>query len=151
MRLKSLIATAGAICFAAFLASPAFAQTKAGPTQPICANCHEAQWKSIDLTAHGAKSDASGSMCQACHGDATAHVAYAVDANGARRSATATGDPALASELRMTADYDAAGLLLGVELLGPCGPAVFDLIAVDEPEPVRRALRGVAPRELVCA
>ena len=30
MRLKSLIATAGAICFAAFLASPAFAQTKAG-------------------------------------------------------------------------------------------------------------------------
>lgn len=41
--------------------------------------------------------------------DATAHVAYAVDANGARRSATATGAPALASELRMTADYDAAG------------------------------------------
>lgn len=41
--------------------------------------------------------------------EATAHVEYAVDANGARRSATATGDPALASGLRMTADYDAAG------------------------------------------
>ena len=75
MRLKSLIATAGAIVVAALLASPALAQTYSGPTQPICASCHEAQWTSIDLTAHGAKSDASGSMCQACHGDATAHVA----------------------------------------------------------------------------
>jgi DmsE family decaheme c-type cytochrome len=79
MRLKSLIATAGAVCLAAFLASPAFAQApaygQAKQTQPICASCHEAQWTSIDLTAHGAKSDANGSMCQACHGDSTAHLA----------------------------------------------------------------------------
>jgi len=45
------------------------------PTRPICANCHEDQWNAIDLTAHGAKNDANGSMCQACHGDTTAHLA----------------------------------------------------------------------------
>ena len=43
-------------------------------TAPICANCHEAEWKAIDLSPHGAKSDASGSMCQACHGDASEHL-----------------------------------------------------------------------------
>ena len=41
---------------------------------PVCANCHEASWKSIDLSQHGARSDASGAMCQACHGDATEHL-----------------------------------------------------------------------------
>ena len=43
-------------------------------TKPVCANCHEAQWNAIDLSAHGAKNDAGGSMCQACHGDATEHL-----------------------------------------------------------------------------
>ena len=41
---------------------------------PVCANCHEAQWNSIDLSPHGAKSDADGSMCQACHGNAAEHL-----------------------------------------------------------------------------
>ena len=56
---------------AVFLAFPAFAQQQFAP---VCAGCHEAQWKSIDLSHHGAKSDASGSMCQACHGDASEHL-----------------------------------------------------------------------------
>ena len=41
---------------------------------PVCASCHEAQWRSIDLTPHGAKMDDNGSMCQACHGLATEHM-----------------------------------------------------------------------------
>jgi DmsE family decaheme c-type cytochrome len=50
------------------------AAAQQGPTQPICANCHESQWHAIDLSPHGAKNDASGSMCQACHGDASEHL-----------------------------------------------------------------------------
>ncbi|WP_282947687.1 DUF6531 domain-containing protein [Cellulomonas endometrii] len=42
-------------------------------------------------------------------GGATAHVQYAVDRNGARLSASATGDPALSADLRSRATYDAAG------------------------------------------
>jgi DmsE family decaheme c-type cytochrome len=56
---------------------PALAQTpaaKSSASTPICANCHESQHNSIMLTAHGARNDASGSMCQACHGDATEHL-----------------------------------------------------------------------------
>jgi DmsE family decaheme c-type cytochrome len=63
------------------LAAPAFGQGQAqgqysakGPVAPVCANCHEEEWKAIDLSAHGAKNDAAGSMCQACHGDASAHL-----------------------------------------------------------------------------
>ena len=43
----------------AALCNPLHAQTPATPPQkaPVCANCHEAQWRSIDLTAHGAKMD----------------------------------------------------------------------------------------------
>ena len=50
------------------------AQTPAPQKAPVCANCHEAQWRSIDLTAHGARNDDNGSMCMACHGNATEHV-----------------------------------------------------------------------------
>jgi DmsE family decaheme c-type cytochrome len=50
------------------------AQEIPGRDKPICANCHEDKHTSISLTAHGAKNDASGSMCQACHGDATEHL-----------------------------------------------------------------------------
>ena len=78
MRFKSLIAMTGAVAaVAAFLALPAQAQTKPAAKQqmaPVCANCHEAQWNSIDLSPHGAKSDADGGMCQACHGDASQHL-----------------------------------------------------------------------------
>jgi DmsE family decaheme c-type cytochrome len=56
-------------------AEPMTAQTvQQPPTRPICANCHEDKWNAIDLTAHGAKNDANGSMCQACHGDASEHL-----------------------------------------------------------------------------
>ena len=78
MRIKSSIAASGILAIlAAFLAFPAFAQQKASaasPVAPVCANCHEAQWNAIDLTPHGAKTDANGSMCQACHGDASEHL-----------------------------------------------------------------------------
>lgn len=54
-------------------------------------------------------------------------------------------------EGRAFADYDASGLLLGIELLAPCEVAVLDNLAASEPEPVRRFLRGSPPRELVPA
>jgi len=53
------------------------------------------------------------------------------------------------AEGRAFADYDAAGLLLGIELLAPCEVEVLDNLAAREPEPIRRFLRGGAPRELV--
>lgn len=49
------------------------------------------------------------------------------------------------------ADYDSSGLLLGIELLGPCQIEVLDRIGQSEPESIRRFLKGAAPRELVCA
>ncbi|MCC7327683.1 MAG: DmsE family decaheme c-type cytochrome [Burkholderiales bacterium] len=78
MRIKSILTMTGVV--AAFIwisAMPAQAQPKpaaAAQTAPVCAKCHEAQWKSTDLTAHGAKNDADGGMCQSCHGDASAHI-----------------------------------------------------------------------------
>ena len=70
MRIKLLLAAA-AIALP-LLSLPALAQ-RSGET-PICATCHEASHASIALTHHGSKNDAQGSMCQACHGDATAHL-----------------------------------------------------------------------------
>lgn len=55
------------------------------------------------------------------------------------------------SEGSAFADYAADGLLLGVELLAPCKVKVLDRIAANEPEPVKRFLRGGPPRELVHA
>jgi DmsE family decaheme c-type cytochrome len=46
----------------------------AEPATPICATCHAQAHESIATTFHGAKNDASGSMCQACHGDASEHL-----------------------------------------------------------------------------
>ena len=46
----------------------------AQPATPICAGCHEGAHTSIAMHFHGAKNDAMGSMCQACHGDASAHL-----------------------------------------------------------------------------
>ena len=68
MRLNTWIGALGFLLF--ILAMPAAAEQ----TQPICANCHEAQWNAIDLGPHGARNDASGSMCQACHGNAADHL-----------------------------------------------------------------------------
>src|SRR5688572_33190672 len=53
------------------LAPDAFAQPGA---TPVCASCHQQSHASIAATHHGAKNDASGSMCQACHGDASKHL-----------------------------------------------------------------------------
>jgi DmsE family decaheme c-type cytochrome len=77
MRFKSMLAVAGLIGLAsAFFAGPLHAQARAVPQEktPICATCHEQPHNSIALSAHGAKNDAAGTMCQACHGDASAHV-----------------------------------------------------------------------------
>jgi uncharacterized protein YuzE len=52
-------------------------------------------------------------------------------------------------EGRAFADYNEQGLLLGIELLAPCTAEVLDSISQDEPEPVRRFIRGSPPRELV--
>ncbi len=71
MRFKTLLAATGALLLAAFMAAPAQAQAGA---KPVCANCHEQPHNSTLLTAHGAKNDAMGSMCQACHGDASEHL-----------------------------------------------------------------------------
>jgi hypothetical protein len=62
------------------------------------------------------------------------------------------GDVASTKEVKdgyAYADYDVEGLLLGIELLGPCEVEVLDTIVENEPEPVKRFLRGGAPRELV--
>jgi hypothetical protein len=53
------------------------------------------------------------------------------------------------AEGRVFADYSAAGELLGISLLAPCGIGVLDRIADQEPDHVRRFLRGCPPRELV--
>jgi DmsE family decaheme c-type cytochrome len=90
MRLKISVAKYGlGILLVFFLGAAAFAQQPtptygqaakpdakpdAPAVKPICANCHEDKHLSILLTAHGARNDADGSMCQACHGDASEHL-----------------------------------------------------------------------------
>jgi DmsE family decaheme c-type cytochrome len=75
MRIKPFVAgpCLWAIC-AALLAFPALAQQPTASAVPVCVNCHERQNSTILLTAHGAQNDAAGSMCQACHGDASEHL-----------------------------------------------------------------------------
>lgn len=55
------------------------------------------------------------------------------------------------AEGKVFADYDAKGALLGIELLAPCAVEILENIAAQEPEPIKRFLRGGAPRELVPA
>jgi DmsE family decaheme c-type cytochrome len=76
MRIKSIFMATGLLAALAALAvSPAVAQDKKpGDGTPVCATCHERAHNTILLTAHGAKNDASGAACQACHGDATEHL-----------------------------------------------------------------------------
>jgi hypothetical protein len=49
------------------------------------------------------------------------------------------------------ADYSADGLLLGVELLGPCRREVLERLSENEAESVRRFLQRGIRQELVCA
>jgi len=70
---------AGALALAACALSAVAAEQRSesapqAASPPVCAGCHEDKYTSILLTAHGAKNDAGGSMCQACHGDASEHV-----------------------------------------------------------------------------
>ncbi|HUL57322.1 MAG TPA: DmsE family decaheme c-type cytochrome [Usitatibacter sp.] len=74
MRFRSSLLSVIFASLALVSAAHAEDAAKAAPTMPICANCHEQQAKTIVFTAHGAKNDASGSMCQACHGDASEHL-----------------------------------------------------------------------------
>jgi DmsE family decaheme c-type cytochrome len=76
MRFKSFLAATGVVAIvAAFFAAPALAQLQQAPVpSPVCAECHAGAQHSTMLTAHGATNDANGSACQACHGDATAHL-----------------------------------------------------------------------------
>lgn len=41
---------------------------------PVCAECHEEAVQAFATTKHGAKLDASGEVCQTCHGDVAAHL-----------------------------------------------------------------------------
>lgn len=52
---------------------------------------------------------------------------------------------------RAFADYDDGGWLLGIELLAACDVEVLDRLAAQEPEAVKRFLRGSPPRELITA
>src|SRR6188508_757493 len=58
--------------FACMLSLAAAAQAPAAT--PVCATCHESSHASIAMSHHGARNDAQGSMCQSCHGDASAHL-----------------------------------------------------------------------------
>src|SRR5258708_34426125 len=49
------------------------------------------------------------------------------------------------------ADYDNAGKLLGVEVLGPCEAKDFDRISRGEPKSVKRFLRGSLPVQMLIA
>ena len=75
MRLRNLLSVLALFGLAfAFAARAEDLAGKPSAPMPICANCHEQQAESIVFTAHGAKNDANGSMCQACHGDASEHL-----------------------------------------------------------------------------
>jgi DmsE family decaheme c-type cytochrome len=72
MRTRVLFTVLAALA-AVLTTAPAVAQAPPAAT-PICATCHEESHRSIAPSHHGARNDAQGSQCQACHGDATAHL-----------------------------------------------------------------------------
>jgi DmsE family decaheme c-type cytochrome len=65
---------ARALCFLLCAVAGTAAAAEPAGTTPICATCHADKHTSIEFTAHGARNDAQGSMCQTCHGDATEHL-----------------------------------------------------------------------------
>jgi hypothetical protein len=63
------------------------------------------------------------------------------------------GDVAETKEIKegvVHSNYDSAGLLLGIELLGPCQIELLGSIGQREPEPIKRFLKGAAPGGLIC-
>jgi DmsE family decaheme c-type cytochrome len=70
----SLLWAVGVGCAVALgLATPApLAAQEAG--LPVCAECHAETVAAFAVTKHGSKLDATGQICQACHGDAAAHL-----------------------------------------------------------------------------
>ena len=86
------------------------------------------------------------------------HMEASFDDNTGRPVAmylrTREGEVAETKELQeglAYADYDSDGLLLGVELLGPCEVKVLDEIGEGEPEPIKRFLKGGVIRGLISA
>ena len=62
--------------------------------------------------------------------------------------------PAVTKEVKEGVAFvgcDVQGVLLGIELLGPCSINILDSVLSTEPGPVRRFIQGGTPRELVCA
>lgn len=49
---------------------------------------------------------------------------------------------------RAMADYDRDGILLGIELLGPCEVSILDKISRNQPKPVKNFLRKSIPVEM---
>jgi uncharacterized protein YuzE len=47
-------------------------------------------------------------------------------------------------------DYDSAGQLLGIEMLGPCRISILDKITSNEPE-ARRFVKRAIPRQMAVA
>jgi DmsE family decaheme c-type cytochrome len=88
MRLQPILVGAAALIVATLFAMPAMAERPAGT--PICANCHEAEHNSIALSHHGSKNDEAGTMCQACHGDATEHLKDPTKSKPSKQAKTAT-------------------------------------------------------------
>jgi len=85
--LLRVAALASALCITLLLPFAAGAQTG---VQVVCAKCHQEAVSGILPSKHGAKMDASGAMCQACHGDASAHLKDPTKAKPARNFGKAT-------------------------------------------------------------
>ena len=72
MRQQRWLWSFGIACAGAFwLAMPGPIQAQAA-TLPVCADCHEETVKAFVLSKHGAKLDATGAVCQTCHGEVAA-------------------------------------------------------------------------------
>jgi len=89
MGLAYRIAAAVSVAIAGLMAAPN-AMAQAAPVTPVCAGCHEAAHASLAFTHHGAKNDAMGGMCQACHGDASEHLKDPVKSKPANRVSKGT-------------------------------------------------------------
>ena len=74
MRHRLFWAVGIASAFCALILLPTAAAGAQGGGQPVCADCHEEAVRAIAPTKHGAKLDATTTLCQSCHGDVAAHL-----------------------------------------------------------------------------